>query len=118
METNRTNALVLLGNEMRGAHGAPSTKAAIAEFLWGLPWLKIDITGDWAALSDDHLRRYDVVIQYSGDRRHECTADQLAALTRFVEGGGGYVPLHFTSANANEAVLRLVGASTSTRAGV
>ena len=57
METSRTNALVLLGSEMRGAHGAPSTKAAIAEFLWGLPWLKIDITGDLAALSDEHLKR-------------------------------------------------------------
>ena len=96
---------------MRGAHGAASTKAAIAEFLWGLPWLKIDISGDWSVLTDDCLKRYDVLIQYSGDRRHECTADQLAALTRFVEGGGGYVPLHFTSANANEGFLRLVGAS-------
>src|SRR5688572_336246 len=111
METNRTNALVLLGNEMRGTHGAASTKAAIAEFLWELPWLQIDISGDWSVLNDDRLKRYDVVIQYSGDRRHECTAEQLASLTRFIETGGGYVPLHFTSANANESFLRLVGAS-------
>ena len=96
---------------MRGAHGEPSTKAAIAEFLWGLPWLKPELTGDWAALTPERLSRVDVVIQYAGDRRHECTAAQLDALTRFVENGGGYVPLHFTTANANEAFLRLVGAS-------
>ena len=111
METNRTNALVLLGNEMRGAHGASTTKAAIAELLWGLPWLKVDISGDWSVLTDDCLKRYDVLIQYSGDRRHECSGEQLAALTRFVEGGGGYVPLHFTTANSNEQFLRFVGAS-------
>src|SRR6266542_774036 len=111
METNRTKALVLLGEEMRGTHGAPSTKAAIAEFLWGLPWLKPEITGDWAALSDDRLRDCDVAIQYSGDRRHACSAEQLAAIARFVEQGGGYVPLHFTTANASEDFLQLVGAS-------
>ena len=96
---------------MRGAHGASTTKAAIAELLWTLPWLNLDISGDWSVLTEDYLKRYDVLIQYSGDRRHECTADQLAALTRFVEGGGGYVPLHFTTANRNEQFLRLVGAS-------
>lgn len=111
METHRTNALVLLGNEMRGAHGAASTKAGIVEFLWGLPWLQIDVSGDWAVLTDDCLKRYDVVIQYSGDRRYECTSEQLASLTRFIEGGGAYVPLHFTTANTNESFLRLVGAS-------
>src|SRR5215210_3848589 len=101
METVRINALVLLGEEMTGAHGEPSTKAAIAEFLWSLPWLKAEFTGDWAALSDARLRGCDVLIQYSGGRRHACTADQLGAVTRFVENGGAYVPLHFTTANAN-----------------
>ena len=96
---------------MRGAHGAPSTKAAIAEFLWTLPWLKFEISGDWTALTDARLRGCDVVIQYAGDRRHECTAEQLTALTHFVENGGGYVPLHFTTANANPEFLKLVGAS-------
>lgn len=96
---------------MRGAHGAPSTKAAIAEFLWGLPWLKPELTGDWAALSPERLSKVDVVIQYAGDRRHECTDEQLAALREFVERGGGYVPLHFTTANVNEDFLRFVGAS-------
>lgn len=111
METNRTTALVLLGEEMRGTHGAPATKAAIAEFLWGLPWLKPEITGDWASLTRERLSGCDVVIQYSGDRRHACSPEQLAALTRFVEEGGGYVPLHFTTANASEDFLKLVGAS-------
>jgi len=96
---------------MRGAHGAPRTKAAICEFLWSLPWLSFDVTGDWSVLSDDRLRGHDVLIQYAGDRRHDATGEQVAALTRFIERGGGYVPLHFTTANANEQFLRLVGAS-------
>jgi uncharacterized protein len=111
METVRTNALVLLGEEMTGAHGEASTKAAIAEFLWTLPWLKPEITGDWAALSEARLRGCDVLIQYSGGRRHECTAEQATAVRQFVENGGGYVPLHFTTANANPDFLKLVGAA-------
>lgn len=111
METSRTKALVLIGDELTGAHGASTTRAAICEFLWSLPWLQLDVTSDWDALRWERVAPYDVVIQYTGSRRHECTAAQLVGLTRFVERGGGYVPLHFTSANANPAFLQLVGAS-------
>lgn len=110
METSRTRALVLIGAELTGAHGAPATRAAIAEFLWSLPWLEIDITGDWDALRWERIAPYDVVIQYTGGRRHECTTAQLTGLRRFIERGGGYVPLHFTSANANPEFLALAGA--------
>ena len=110
METSRTKALVLIGDELTGAHGASTTRAAICEFLWSQEWLQIDVTGDWDALRWERVAPYDVVIQYTGGRRHECTAAQLAGLTRFVERGGGYVPLHFTSANANPEFLQLIGA--------
>lgn len=103
-------ALVLIGSELAGAHGAPSTRAAIAEFLWGLPWLEIDVTGDWDALRWERIAPYDVVVHYAGGRRYACTPEQLAGLTRFVERGGGYVPLHFTTANANDDFIRFVGA--------
>jgi type 1 glutamine amidotransferase len=109
--TEKTTALVLIGNEMRGAHGAPSTRAAIAEFLWELPWLQIDVTGEWDWLRWERIAPYDVVIQYAGNRSHACTPDQLAGLRRFVERGGGYVPLHFTTANADADFLAFVGAS-------
>jgi len=109
-ERDKTRALVLIGNELTGAHGAPSTRAAIAEFLWELPWLQIDVTGDWEALRWDRVASYDLVIAYTGSRKHECTSGQLAGLTRLVERGGGFVPLHFTSANANPEFLALVGA--------
>ena len=108
--SEKIRALVLIGNEMTGAHGAPSTRAALCEFLWGLPWLDIDITGNWDALRWEQVAPYDVVIQYSGNRRHECTPEQLVGLRRFVERGGGYVPLHFTTANANPEFLSYVGA--------
>ena len=107
----KTRALVLIGNELGGAHGAPSTRAAIGEFLWTLPWLDQTITGNWDALRWENVAPYDVVIHYAGGRRHECTADQLAGLRRFVQRGGGYVPLHFTTANANPDFINLVGAS-------
>jgi uncharacterized protein len=111
METGRTKGLVLIGNELGGAHGAPSTRAAICEFLWGLDWLDIDVTGDWDALRWENVAKYDVVIQYTGGRRVACTPEQLAGITKYVERGGAYVPLHYTSANGNEEFLKLVGAN-------
>jgi hypothetical protein len=107
--TPKIRALVLIGSEMTGAHGAPSTRAAIAEFLWQLPWLQMDITGDWDWLRWERIAPYDVVIQYAGQRSHACAAEQLAGLRQFVERGGGYVPLHFTTANANADFLDFVG---------
>src|SRR5438874_7087019 len=104
--TSRTQALLLLG----GGHARPSTRAAIAEFLWEQPWLQVDITDDWDSLRWDRIAPYDVAITYTGDRKHECAADQLAGLTKFVERGGGYVPLHFTTADANGDFLGFVGA--------
>ncbi len=104
--TEKTRALLLLG----GGHARPATRAAIAEFLWGLPWLQVDVTDDWDRLRWDRVAPYDVVITYTGDRRHECAADQLAGLTKFVERGGGYVPLHFTTADASGEFLSFVGA--------
>jgi uncharacterized protein len=110
METDRTKTLVLIGNELSGAHGAPSTRAAICEFLWGLPELDITVTGDWDALRWENVAPYDLVIQYTGGRKVSCTPEQLAGITRFVERGGAYVPLHYTSANGNPDFLALVGA--------
>jgi type 1 glutamine amidotransferase len=93
-----------------GGHARPATRAAIAEFLWGLPWLRITVTDDWDALRWDRVAPYDLVITYTGARNEECTAAQLAGVTRFVERGGGFVPLHFTSMNANPDFIALVGA--------
>jgi len=105
-KTEKTRGLLLLG----GGHARPSTRAAIAEFLWELPWLQVDITDDWNTLRWDRVAPYDVVITYTGDRKHECSAEQLAGLTKFVERGGGYVPLHFTTADASGEFLAFVGA--------
>ena len=93
-----------------GGHARPATRAAIAELLWSVPWLRIDVTGDWDALRWERLAPYDVAIAYTGNRNHACSDAQLAGLTRFVERGGGFVPLHFTSANGNPDFLALVGA--------
>jgi uncharacterized protein len=105
-EPRKTSAVVLFS----GGHARPSTRAAIAELLWGLPWLQITATEDWDALRWDRVAPYDLVITYTGDRTEACTAEQLAGLTRFVEGGRGFVPLHFTSKNANPDFLALIGA--------
>lgn len=102
----KVQALMLFG----GGHAKPSTRAALAEFLWEQPWLQVDITDDWDRLRAGQLDKYDVVITYTGDRRHECSAGQLAGLRSFVEQGRGYVPLHFTTADANADFLGLVGA--------
>jgi type 1 glutamine amidotransferase len=107
----KTKAIVLIGNELGGAHGAPSTRAALSEFLWTLPWLDITVSGDWNVLRWEALAPYDLAIIYAGSRRHACTDEQLAGLRKFIERGGGFVPLHFTSANANPDFLALVGAS-------
>ncbi|MBI3973158.1 MAG: ThuA domain-containing protein [Chloroflexi bacterium] len=109
-KTEKVRALVLIGQEMTGTHGAPSTRAAIAEFLWTLPWVEMTITGDWDTLRWENVAPNDVVVCYAGSRRYACTAEQLAGLRKFVERGGGYVPLHFTTANANEEFLSFIGA--------
>ena len=41
----RTRALLLMGSEMRGAHGASTTRAAVAELAWSLPWLQTTVGG-------------------------------------------------------------------------
>lgn len=106
VQPDRISALVLLG----GPHARPATRAALAEFLWSLPWLDVTITDDWNALLWERLAPYDVAISYTGARGHECSAAQLAGLTKFVTRGGGYVPLHFTTADANGDFLAFVGA--------
>lgn len=102
-----TRALVLFG----GGHAKPATRAAIAEFLWSLPWLQVTITEDWNALCWEAIAPYDVVIAYTGDRKRACSDEQLAGLRKLVERGGGFVPLHYTTANGNPDFLALVGAT-------
>ncbi|HEX2036555.1 MAG TPA: ThuA domain-containing protein [Chloroflexota bacterium] len=102
----QTNAVVLFS----GGHARPSTRAALAEFLWGLPWLQVTITDDWDALRWERLAPYDLLVTYTGGRDHACTPEQLAGVTRFVERGGGFAPLHFTTMNGNAEFLALVGA--------
>ena len=109
-ETERTRGLLVLGSELGGAHGSPETHAAIFELLWAMPWLQTTVVDTWDALRWESIAPYDVVVQYAGGRRFECDPAQLAGLTRFVARGGGYVPLHFTSANANDAFIAFVGA--------
>lgn len=106
----KVRALALIGNEMTGAHGASTTRAAIAELLWSLPWLEVDITGNWDALRWERIAPYDVVIHYSGNRGTMATPEQLAGIQKFLERGGGYVPLHYTTRNDNPDFLELVGA--------
>ena len=102
----KTRALVLFG----GGHARPSTRAAMSEFLWEQPWLQITITDDWNALRWEELAPYDVLITYTGNRNLAATDEQLAGLRKFVERGGGFVPLHFSTANANPDFLAYVGA--------
>jgi type 1 glutamine amidotransferase len=102
----KTRAAVLFD----GGHARPATRAALAEFLWGLPWLQIDITDDWDALRWRRLAPYDVLITYTGNRNHMCAPEHVAGVQKFVERGGGFVPLHFTTADANGEFLALVGA--------
>jgi type 1 glutamine amidotransferase len=102
----KTRALVLFD----GGHARPATRAALAEFLWTLPWLQIDVTSDWDWLRWERIAPYDLLIAYTGGRNHECTAEQFAGLRRFIERGGGFVPLHIATADANPDLLALIGA--------
>ncbi len=102
----KTSAVVLFS----GGHAKPATRAALAELLWSLPWLQITLTEDWDALRWERLAPYDLAIAYTGGRDHTCTAEQLAGLHRFLERGGGFVPLHFTTMNANPDFFSRIGA--------
>jgi uncharacterized protein len=102
----KTSALVLFS----GGHARPATRAALAEFLWGLPWLQITVSEDWDALRWERVAPHDLVITYTGARTEECSAAQLEGITRLLERGGGFVPLHFTTMNANPDFIALVGA--------
>ena len=106
----RTRALLLMGSEMGGAHGASTTRAAVAELAWSLPWLQTTVVDDWEYLRWDRIAPFDVVISYSGARTYACTPAQLAGLQEFVSRGGGFVPLHFSTANANDDFIAFVGA--------
>jgi type 1 glutamine amidotransferase len=53
----------------------------------------LDLSRDAAVLSDDSLARYDVVVQLDL-APFDMSADQQAALQRFVESGKGWVGIH------------------------
>jgi type 1 glutamine amidotransferase len=105
-DQQKTSALVLFS----GPHARPATRAALAEFLWGLPWLQLTITDDWDSLRWANLAPYDVAIAYTGGRNRACAAEQLAGLRKFIERGGGFVPLHFATADGNVDFLALIRA--------
>lgn len=70
-------------------------------------------------LNKENLGRYDAVLLYANHGR--ITADQLAALSNFVESGRGFVPVHCASAcfgHSPEFVKLVGGRFKSHRSGV
>ena len=61
------------------------------------------------ALTPDNLAKYDVLLVYANHQ--QITADQLAAVTGFVEKGGGFMPVHCGSAcfKKTDGYVDLVG---------
>jgi type 1 glutamine amidotransferase len=53
----------------------------------------VDITEDHSVINDANLARYQVYVQLQ-DAPFDMTADQQAALQKFIEQGGGWVGIH------------------------
>lgn len=107
---------ITLSQEIKGlflgdnGHHVPKTRFADIVSVMKERGIALEYSGDPNSLNDTSLSKYDCLIVYANiDRISE---SQAKALIKYVEGGGGFVPLHCASycfRNSDE-VVALIGA--------
>lgn len=90
-------------------HHAPADRAAQIKPVLALRGIDVDYTEDLDKLNPESLRTYDAVLLYANIE--SMPAERERALLDYVEGGGGFVPVHSASAclNNSDRFIALVG---------
>ena len=113
--TTTANGLVS-GQEIKGlflgdnGHHVPKTRFADIVAVMKERGISLEYSGDADSLNPENLAKYDCLLLYANIDR--ISDDQATALINYVEGGGGFVPLHCASycfRNSKE-VVALIGA--------
>ncbi|WP_165068846.1 PVC-type heme-binding CxxCH protein [Paludisphaera rhizosphaerae] len=100
-------------------HHAPADRAAQITPVLALRGIDATYTEDVAALNLENLKKYDALLLYANI--DEIAPDRAKALLDYVEGGGGFVPLHcasFCFRNSPECVALIGGQFKSHETGV
>ncbi len=97
-----------------GPHHDPITRYRVQKQALGASGIDLVYSEDPAeALRGDFLAAFDALLMYANWHQHRpMPQDQLQALLAFVDGGGGFVPVHCASAcyGGSPQFVRLVGA--------
>jgi uncharacterized protein len=92
----------------------PITRYRVLKKALGLSGINLTYSENPAVVwNPETLARFDAVLMYGNWEQHgTMPPDQLKALLDFVEGGGGFLPIHCASAcyGASPGFVRLVGA--------
>lgn len=90
-------------------HHAPSDRAAQIAPVLALRGIDVVYTEDLGALNPENLQKYDAVFIYANI--DSMPAEREQALWDYVEGGGGFVPIHCASAclGNSDRYIALVG---------
>src|SRR5690606_14325515 len=92
----------------------PITRYRVLKKGLGMEGINLTYMEDPAAVfREDTLERYDALLMYGNwEQNGVMSAGQLKALTDYVEGGGGFLPIHCASAcyGGSPEFVKLVGA--------
>jgi uncharacterized protein len=97
-----------------GPHHDPITRYRVLKKALGTAGIDLTYSEDpAAAFTDEALQPFDAVLMYGNWNQQEpMRREQLTALLRYVDGGGGFVPVHCASAcfGGSPLFVKLVGA--------
>ncbi len=112
-EARRLEVLFFGAPTKNGPHHDPITRYRAIKKHLGVEGIDFTYTEDPAeALNPGTLAKYDALMMYANwDQNGPMPADQLKALTDYVDAGGGFLPLHCASAcyGGSPEFIKLVG---------
>ncbi|MGU3471129.1 ThuA domain-containing protein [Paenibacillus sp. D51F] len=104
----RSAKALLLGDQVHAAyHPLEPAEQELRELLMDM---QVEATEDYSCLSTEGLAGYDLLISYSDQWRVKKSRRQVAALLRYVSGGGGLLVVHNgISLQADPELAQLIG---------
>jgi putative membrane-bound dehydrogenase-like protein len=112
-EARRLEVLFFGAPTANGPGHDPVTRYRVIKKHLGTQGIDFTYTEDPAeALNSDTLAKFDALLMYGNwEQGGRMPADQLSALTGFVEGGGAFLPIHCASAcyGGSPEFIKLVG---------
>jgi putative membrane-bound dehydrogenase-like protein len=112
-EARRLEVLFFGAPTKNGVHHDPVTRYRAIKKHLGVEGIDFTYTEDPAeALNPGTLAKYDALLMYGNwDQNGPMPADQLKALTDYVDGGGAFLPIHCASAcyGGSPEFIKLVG---------